>query len=95
MTHRIPFHFPQGAPLPIPHFFGFPNLNPPKTYDIIIPKDFLFSEGDTVIMCHDPGSAYSKNLSVGKIVERRPARGDWSKQSVHTSNHYVRFISKE
>jgi hypothetical protein len=95
MTHKIPFSFIQGEPLPVPHFFGYPEYTPKKTYDIIIPESLSMSEGDIVVMCHHPESIYHKELTVKYIVERRKAKGDWSKQLIHKAPHFVRFISEK
>lgn len=93
MTHKIPFSFEQSLPLPIPHFFGFPEYTEQKIYDVIIPDNLLFEVGDEVIMVHDPESVYSKKLIIEKIVNRRPAKGDWTKQKAHKNPAFVRFVA--
>jgi hypothetical protein len=93
MIHTIPTHFDQSAPLPIPHCFGFPDYTDDNVYDLIVPEDFSLNEGDKVGLTRQGQSAYRDEQVVKRIVERRPAMGDWSNQEVHKSPHFIRFTS--
>lgn len=90
MKHAINFGTTSG-PLHIPHFLGYPDYTPPKTYDIIIPKELQLKEGDAITM--DTETKYKKDIIISKIVKRRPAKGDWSEQKVHKTPDFVRFIA--
>lgn len=83
MKHLISLAPLQG-PLPIPHFLGWPDYTDKNTYDIIVPEDFKLSEGDTIV-------GIGSERVVKTIVERRPAKGDWSKQKIHKSPHFIRL----
>lgn len=93
MTHSIPTHFDQGAPLPIPHCFGFPDYTDDDTYDLIVPEDFSLSVGDNVEFTRHGYSVYRDEHVVKSIIERRPANGDWSNQESHKAPHFIRFTS--
>lgn len=86
MTHKITFA-PLNGPLPIPHFLGWPDYTPKGTYDVIIPEKMELKEGDTIV-------GIGNKRIITNIIERRPAKGDWSKQKVHTQPHYVKFTAK-
>ena len=93
MQKEIPINFQQGLPLPIPHCFGFPEYTPNKTFDVIVPEDYSLDAGDSVVFMGQ-STMHRKNVVVSKIVTRRPAKGDWSKQAIHSNPHFVRFISE-
>lgn len=92
MIHQILMYPPMEGLLPIPHCFQFPKDSPAKTYGVIVPEDLELSEGDGVYLTSKPIG--SPDLLIKQIVERRPAKGDWSKQKVHKNPHYVRFIAQ-
>ena len=79
---------PLNGPLPIPHLLQWPDYSEPNTFSAIIPEDLLINNGDFFYVW-----GYGPALKVS-IIERRPAKGDWSKQKVHKNPHYVRFIAK-
>lgn len=86
MTHEI-LLAPLVGTLPIPHFLGWPDYTPKGTYDVIVPEDLSLAEGDTIV-------GMGSQRTITKVVERRPAKGDWSQQKVHKSPHFVRFLAK-
>jgi len=86
MTHEIPIA-PLNGPLPIPHLLQWPDYSEPNTYSAIIPENMIISDGDTFF------KGWGAGLKIS-VLERRPAKGDWSKQKVHKSPHYVKFIAR-
>jgi len=83
MTHKIPIA-PLNGPLPIPHLLQWPDYSEPGTYSAIIPETMEINEGDIFF------KGYGQNLKM-TILERRPAKGDWSNHHAHRSPHYIRF----
>lgn len=86
MTHKIPVLGPNDL-LSIPHLLQWPDYEKPNTYSAIIPQDMVIADGDFFF------KGYGHDLKIS-ILERRPAKGDWSKQKVHKSPHYIRFTTK-
>lgn len=86
MQHTIPILSMHG-PLPIPHLFQWPEYCRKRQYMAIIPNDMAIQEGDTFFK----GSGIA--LGITKIVERRPAKGDWSKQPIHKKPDFIRFLA--
>jgi hypothetical protein len=86
MEHKIPFA-PLNGPLPIPHLLQWPDYSEPMTYSAIIPEDMSVENGDTFF------KGYGASLKIS-VLERRPAKGDWSKQAKHKNPHYIKFIAK-
>lgn len=86
MTHKIPFA-PCNGPLPIPHLLQWPDYSEKSIYSAIIPEDMKIVDGDTFFEGH------GVDLKIS-ILERRPAKGDWSKQEKHKNPHYIKFIAK-
>lgn len=87
MTHKIPVA-KLNEPLQIPHLLQWPHYSEPNTYSAIIPEAMEMSSQDFF------SKGYGVDLKISNILERRPAKGDWSKQDIHKSPHYVRFIAK-
>lgn len=87
MTHKIPVAKLNGL-LPIPHLLQWPDYSEPNTYSAIIPETMEMSNQDYF------SKGAGADLKISKILVRRPAKGDWSKQDIHKSPHYVRFIAK-
>lgn len=83
MKHKISVA-PLVGPLPIPHFLGWPDYTGKTIYDIIVPENIQLAEGDII-------EGLGSHRVVKTIVERRPAKGDWSKQAVHKNPHFVRL----
>ena len=83
MTHKF-YIAPLNGPLPIPHLLQWPAYCEPNTYSAIIPEDMKVTDGDVFF------KGYGADLKM-KILERRPAKGDWSKQAIHKTPHYIRF----
>jgi hypothetical protein len=92
MNHIITKFPSHEGPLPIPHCFQFPEYSPAFHYDVIVPSDLELSEGDGIYFTSMPIGG--PEVTVKKIIERRPAKGDWSQQAVHKNPHFVRFIAK-
>lgn len=79
MTHDIPYFIPLDQPLPIPHFFGLPDNTNDGFYHLIVPNNMILLEGHRIkIDGRDDGRL------IKEIVERRPAKGDWSKNICKT-----------
>jgi hypothetical protein len=86
MTHQIK-PAPMNGILPIPHLLQWPNYSGPNTFSAIIPEDMVIENGDLF------SKGYGAELKM-EILDRRPAKGDWSKQKIHKNPHYVRFTAK-
>lgn len=84
MTHNIPIP-PMNGPLPIPHLLQWPDYQGPNQYFAIIPKEMTVADGDLLQI--------GQGLKIS-ILERRPAKGDWSKQNVHKNPDFIRFTAK-
>lgn len=76
------------GPLPIPHLLQWPDYSEPNIYSAIIPKDMEFNEGDLFT------KGYGLDLKVVSILERRTAKGDWSRQKNHVNPDYIKFLTK-
>ena len=85
MEHKIQ-EAPLNGPLPIPHLLQWPDYSEPNTYSAIIPKDMPITDGDGFL------KGYGAPLKI-QVLERRPAKGDWSKQKHHKTPDYIRFIA--
>lgn len=86
MTHKIPIAPLNGA-LPIPHLLQWPDYSKPNHFSAIIPEDMILKDGD------DFFKGYGLLLKIS-ILERRSAKGDWSKQPVHKHPHFISFVAK-
>ena len=86
MIHKFPV-LNQNEPLEIPHLLQWPDYSKPNNYSAIIPSDMIINDGDEFF------KGYGVPLKIA-ILERRPAKGDWSKQQVHKNPHYIRFTAK-
>lgn len=86
MEYYLPLAPLQG-PLPIPHLFQWPDYTQKGEYHAIIPADFVIQKHD---IFHN-GLVGEKKIS--SILERRPAKGDWSKHSVHKNPDFIKFLA--
>lgn len=73
MQHIIHW-FHNGGNLSNPHFITYPIKS---TATIIVDTDYEMSEGDTVENKHSGSGVPVFTGTIKKIIERRPAKGDW------------------
>lgn len=87
MRHTISIPELNG-PLLIPYLFQWPGYSEEDTYMAIVPRDMDIIRGDTFF------KGVGNDLKIYKILDRRPAKGDWSKQPMHTRPDYIKFLAK-
>jgi hypothetical protein len=89
MQHVIIEQPAAGRALPLPHFLKMPKWNNTDYYTAIIESNRSIESGDEIGWMQN--DEFKKTGTVKSIIERRKAKGDWSKNTYDKAPDFINF----